>query len=134
MISEKFLDEVSVVFGASVPNLVLAFGFLLLGWIFALALAGLVRKLVRKSGLDRRLSGLLADSEHPKSLKTEDVLSKGVYYLVMVFVLVGFFQSLGLTLLAQPLNTFLQELTEYAPRIVGAGDRKSTRLNSSHYS
>ena len=39
----------------------------------------------------------------------------------MLFVLVAFFQTLGLTLITQPLNQLLIQVFEYTPRLLGAG-------------
>ena len=44
---------------------------------------------------------------------------RGVYTLVMLLVLVGFFQILGLTQISQPIIRFLNEVFEYAPRLIG---------------
>jgi hypothetical protein len=38
----------------------------------------------------------------------------------MLFVLIAFFQILGLTMLTTPLNRFLEQVFAYAPRLVGA--------------
>jgi hypothetical protein len=38
----------------------------------------------------------------------------------MLFVLVGFFQTLQLTLITEPLNRLLTQLAEFAPRLLGA--------------
>jgi len=38
----------------------------------------------------------------------------------MIFVLVDFFQTLGITQITEPLNKFLNQLFEYAPKILGA--------------
>lgn len=43
-----------------------------------------------------------------------------MYYVVMLFVLIAFFQILGLTMLTTPLNRFLEQVFACAPRLVGA--------------
>ena len=48
-------------------------------------------------------------------------VGKAVYYLVILFVLIAFFQTLGLTLITQPLNQLLIQVFEYAPRLLRAG-------------
>jgi hypothetical protein len=44
-----------------------------------------------------------------------------VFYLIMIFVLIAFFQTLRLTLITQPLNQLLTQVFEYAPRLLGGG-------------
>jgi len=39
----------------------------------------------------------------------------------MLFVLIAFFQALGLTLITEPLNQLLVQVFRYAPRLLGAG-------------
>jgi hypothetical protein len=48
-------------------------------------------------------------------------IARGVFWLIMIFVLVAFFQVLGLTLITDPLNQLLIQIFQYAPRLVGAG-------------
>jgi hypothetical protein len=49
----------------------------------------------------------------------ETVTGRFVYYLIMLFVLVGFFQALGLTFIVQPINSLLNQIFEFAPNILG---------------
>jgi hypothetical protein len=44
-----------------------------------------------------------------------------VFYLIMLFVLVAFFQALGLTLITEPLNRLLTQVFDFVPRVLGAG-------------
>jgi hypothetical protein len=61
----------------------------------------------------------VAGGEEEKAAeKVETWLSKGVFYLIMFFVLVGFFQTLGLVSITEPLNRLLNTIFEYAPRLI----------------
>jgi hypothetical protein len=51
----------------------------------------------------------------------EEWIAKGVFFLIMLFVLVAFFQSLGLTLITEPLNRLLTQVFDFMPRLLGAG-------------
>ena len=51
--------------------------------------------------------------------EVERWVSRVVFYLIMLFVLVAFFQTLGLTVITEPLNRFLITILEYAPRLIG---------------
>jgi hypothetical protein len=48
------------------------------------------------------------------------MFGKAVFYLVMLFVLVAFFQQLNLDLITEPLNALLTQVSEFAPRVLGA--------------
>ncbi len=47
-------------------------------------------------------------------------ISKGIYYIIILFVLAGLFQVLGITLTTEPLNRFLNEVLEFVPRLFSA--------------
>ena len=107
--------------GHYVPSALAAIAVLIIGWIAALAIAAIVRGALRKMGLDRRLSDSVAGEGAAGNLQISDRIGKGVFYLIMLFVLVAFFQTLGLTIVTQPLTAFLTQLFEYAPRLIAAG-------------
>lgn len=105
------------------PHLVVAFIILVVGWLVALLLAAIVRGLLRKTPLDKKLAHAMGrdldNEEEEKDLANQ--VGKGIYYLAMLFVLVGFFQALGLTLITEPLNNLLNKLFEFLPRLAGGG-------------
>jgi hypothetical protein len=105
---------------AYVPNILAALGILILGWLLALILAAITRSLVRRTGLSRRLGDWFGTEPSQRPLEVDRAVGKGVFYLTMLFVLVGFFQVLGLTLVTEPLNQFLNQVFAYLPQLVGA--------------
>ncbi len=113
----KALDK----FGASIPNIVGAIAVLVIGWLIAFAVAALVRTLLKRTTIDNRLTRLLFGAEAEKDVPVENIVSKGVFYLLMVFVLVAFFQTLQLTVITEPLNKLLDTVFGYLPRMFGAG-------------
>jgi len=97
------------------PRILAALAILLVGWLIALAIGAAVRGILRRTGLGERIAGWMR-------LKDVDMaagFAKGVFYVLMLFVLVAVFQTLGLTLITEPLNNLLNELTGYLPRILG---------------
>ena len=90
---------------------------LLIGWLIARWLAKLVYKLLHRLHLDERLSGSAGDEDVPA---IEEGISKVVYYLLMLFVLIAFFEVLGLTLITEPLNALLGAIGAYIPHLIGA--------------
>ena len=113
----KTLDSI----GAYLPNLIGAIGILVIGSLIAFAVAALVRMLLKRTTLDNRLTRLLFGGEADKSVPVENAVSKGVFYLLMVFVLVEFFRALQLTAITEPLNNMLDTIFAYLPRLFGAG-------------
>ena len=113
----KTIDSI----GAYLPNLIGALAILVIGWLVAFAVAALVRTVLRRTTLDNRLTRLLFGAEAEKSVPVENTISKGVFYLLMVFVLVAFFQALQLTAITEPLNNLLDTIFGYLPCLFGAG-------------
>jgi hypothetical protein len=110
------LDRVSEVIGGYVPNLIGALAILVVGWLIARLIAALVRGGLRRTNLDNRLAYWLVGEAVP----VEEGISRGVFYLLMIFVLVAFFQTLGLTLPVEPLNRLLNQVFQFAPQIIAA--------------
>jgi hypothetical protein len=94
---------------------------LVIGWLIALALAALVRAVLKRTSLDDRLAKWLAGEGEPRRIKAEEWIARGVFYLIMLFVLIAFLQVLDLTIVTQPLNQALTLLLAYTPRLLAAG-------------
>jgi hypothetical protein len=107
--------------GAYLPNLLGGLAILVVGWLIAFVVAALVRAVLRRTTLDNRLARIIFGAEAEKSVPVENAISKGVFYLLMVFVLVAFFQALRLTVITEPLNNLLNSIFGYLPHLFGAG-------------
>jgi hypothetical protein len=115
------MDEILNQIRDAVPNALGALAILIVGWIAARALAALTRRALQRTDLDSRIARWVTGKEDAEAVPVEDWVSKGVFYLVLLFVLVAFFEALGLTLITEPLNELLRTLFDYAPRLLGAG-------------
>jgi hypothetical protein len=102
------------------PNLLAAVGILVVGALAAMFVAALVRLALKRTTLDNRLAGWLTGEEAEKLPDIERGISRVVFVVLMLFVLVAFFQALGLTLLTNPLNELLNDLLGFLPRLAGA--------------
>ncbi|HEX9722371.1 MAG TPA: mechanosensitive ion channel [Candidatus Paceibacterota bacterium] len=116
-----FLDEIAIQFGSYIPSLVGALAILLLGWIVALLIAGIIRSALRRTTLDERIAAWLMGGHAVKGVEVERWIAKLVFYLILLFTLVAFFETLGLTIIAESLNNFLGEIGAYFPRLLEAG-------------
>jgi hypothetical protein len=117
---ELALDETGKVVSTYVPNLLGALAILVIGWLVARIIAALVAGALRRTQLDNRLARWIAGDERGKAIPIEIWISRAVFYLLMIFVLVGFFQALQLTLPSEPLNRLLVRLFQFVPQLVGA--------------
>lgn len=114
-------QQIGQLLGGSIPNIVAALAILIVGWLLALVVSSLVRAALRRTNLDDRLAQWIAGEERVKDVNIERWVGKGVFYLILLFVIIAFFQTLGLTLVTEPLNRLLNQVFEYAPRLLGAG-------------
>lgn len=95
--------------------------FLLAGWFVAVAASSLIAGLLSKSPLNRWLDDMLG-SASKILVPIEQKLKTILYYFIMTFVLVGFFQKLGLSMISEPLNVLLTKVLGFMPQLAaGAG-------------
>jgi hypothetical protein len=99
--------------------MLMALGVLVGGWLIALIVAALVRRALKKTEIDNRLAGWLLGPEKAEKLEVELWIGRIVFWILMLFVLVGFFQVLGLAVITEPLNHFLTRIFDYLPRLLG---------------
>lgn len=108
--------------GLSIWNLIIALIILIVGYIVARIIAAIIRGLLKRINLDNRLADSLSEPDERREIKVEDTIGKITFWILMLFVLVAFFERLNLTGIATPLTLFLQQLTtEYLPRLFAAG-------------
>jgi len=118
---QVFLEQMAQLVGGYIPNLIAALAILVIGWLVALILSAIVRGALRRTTLDNRLARWIVGEEAAEGVEVERQIARGVYYLIMIFVLIAFFQTLGLTIITEPLNRLLVQVFQYAPRLLGAG-------------
>ena len=102
------------------PGVLTALAILIVGWLVALLLSSVVRGAVRRTKTGATVAGWLKGEEKSEADEAGRWAGTATFYLVMFFVLIAFFQSIGLTLIADPLQGFLMAIFEYAPRVLGA--------------
>lgn len=108
--------------GVSVWNLIIALLILVVGYLIARIIGSITRRLLKRTNLDNRLADTLSEPDKRRELNIEDGIAKVVFWLIMLFVLVAFFQRLGMMGIASPISAFLQRMTtEFIPRLIAAG-------------
>jgi hypothetical protein len=117
---QVILDFLQPILG-SMGTLVGAALVLLIGWLIAWVVSVVLRRVLHRTSLDNRLAQWIAGEEEGEAIEVEQWIGRGVFWLIMIFVLVAFFQVLGLTIVTEPLNQLLIQIFQYAPRLVGAG-------------
>jgi hypothetical protein len=98
------------------PNLLGALLILIVGWIVAAVVSGVVKRLFQRTDVDNRI----ARSTGASGVGVENAIGTVVFWLIMLFVLIGFFQTLSLTVVSDPLNAFLAQILTFLPRLFSA--------------
>ena len=112
--SEVF-DPLLESFGGFLPNLLGALAILLVGWIVALVLRAGIRKALGLLQLDRR-----ASEGTGRSLELENGVASIAYYVVLLLALLGFFNALQLEIVSGPVQSLMDAILAFLPRLVGA--------------
>ncbi len=107
--------------GTYLPNLVGALAVLLVGSLVAIVLAALVRAVLRRTTIDNKIAQMIFGEQAGDKFPVENNVGRGVFYFLMLFVLVAFFQVLKLTVVTEPLNNLLASVLGYLPKVAGAG-------------
>jgi hypothetical protein len=105
------------------PTALAAVGILIGGWLLALIVAAIVRGALRRTKLDQRIASMITGAEEIEAERIDVTrwISRVVYYLIMLFVVVAFLQALNLTIVAEPINELLNTVLSYLPLLLGAG-------------
>ncbi|MBU0509092.1 mechanosensitive ion channel [bacterium] len=117
---EVFTEKMAEMAGGYWPRLLAAIAVLVIGWLAALGVAGLVRSGLHRLKLDERMGKWLSGDGQPKPVRAERMVGRIVYYLLILLVFVAFFQTLSLTMAVVPINAMLAEVTAYLPNLIGA--------------
>ncbi|MBD2177142.1 mechanosensitive ion channel [Pseudanabaena sp. FACHB-1998] len=91
------------------------------GWIIAIFFASMTENLLKKTSIDNKLAGWLTGStNNTDTFPIEKWASATVFWIILLFTLVGFFQYLKLDAVATPLNGLLGQITSFLPKLGGA--------------
>ena len=92
---------------------------LLLGWFLATIISRAVRDGLLKVFASKKVTNLIPEEQggHEGVAK---LISSIIYYLILLFAVVGCLSVLDLSQAADPIQHFIKELTGYLPNLIGA--------------
>ena len=93
---------------------------LVVGWIVAKGVSIATKKVLDKTELDNTLAAKVTGGK-AAGVALEAGVARFVYWLIMLFVLMAVFQSLGLTIVTEPINAFVTKIVGFLPQILAAG-------------
>ncbi|RUT00389.1 hypothetical protein DSM106972_075170 [Dulcicalothrix desertica PCC 7102] len=103
------------------PTLLGAVAILLVGLLIAAVVSSIVRGIFNRTNVDNRIAAAILGRTDQRDLpKVEKVISNFVFWVIVLITAVAVLQTLNLQVVSQPLNTFLNTVLGYIPKIVGA--------------
>lgn len=100
------------------PSLLGAVAILFIGWLVAYIAKAIVQGLLNRTNIDNRIASGLTGSD---SIQVEKLVSGLVFWVVMLITIVAVLDTLNLRVASQPLNSFLNQIGEFLPKLLGAG-------------
>jgi hypothetical protein len=109
---------------AFVPHLMGAVSILILGWLGAWIVRALVERGLNALRTDERLDAWgvnrLVGDDPKRRMSLSHAVATLLYFVLMLVVLMAFFDALELSDYTQPINRLLDEVMGYVPRFLGA--------------
>ncbi|MEA5510871.1 mechanosensitive ion channel [Crocosphaera sp. UHCC 0190] len=94
---------------------------LLIGWIIAVFVRKIIRQILNQTEIDNQIaSRILGREDEGQSIPIEKWVSEFAYWIIILFAVVAFLNTLNLQEVSKPLNTLLGEITGFVPKLLGA--------------
>ena len=99
-------------------SVVFAVLILIVGWIVVKAITSSVNKLLSNNRFfQEKMTSQLGED---RTQSTVNLITKLIYYILMLFVLIAVLQALNLSVVTEPLNRLLSVIFAYLPQLFGA--------------
>jgi hypothetical protein len=102
--------------GQTIPGIAGALFILVGGWFIALVLRAIVRRGLHALGLNERI-----ESTTGNAIDVEGGTASIFYYVILALVLVAFFNALNLQQVSGSMQTLVDQILGFAPKLVAAG-------------
>ncbi|MBD2533770.1 mechanosensitive ion channel [Nostoc flagelliforme FACHB-838] len=117
----NYLERLTAQIVAFLPSVLAALAILLVGLLVAAIASAIVRGILNRTNIDNRIAaGLTGHTDSRELPQVENVISSIVFWIIVLLTIVAVLQALNLQAVSQPLNTFLNQLIGFIPRLIGA--------------
>ena len=116
---QNMMNEIFGSMGTYIPSFLGALAILVVGWLIVFVVSKIGEKGLRKVGLNDWVKRLSGAEEQGKDIDVAKGVGTGMFYLIMLFVLVAFFQALRVPLISEPINGLLNQVFEFIPQVAG---------------
>jgi hypothetical protein len=111
-----FLESLQNTLGSNLPSILGAIAILILGWFVAILVRAGIRRSLSFLKLNSRVQAATGSE-----LDIEGGIAKGGYYIILLLALIAFFNALDLFLVSGPLQSLVDQVFAYAPRLAAGG-------------
>ena len=119
---QEMLNQIVGSIVAYLPNIIGALAVLIVGWLIALIVSAVVRGVLQRTKFADKITGAMgAGVEEGNARNAAQVIGRGLFWLIMILVLIAFFQALRLTLVTDPLQRLMNQIFQFLPQLFGAG-------------
>lgn len=114
---EEFTNSIMSKVGSLLPDIAIAILILIIGFIVAGILKRIVKAIIRKTGLEAKVEKKV----DPRNFRLDSFLSKLIYYVAVIYVLILVLNFMGVESALKPLTDMLNAFLAFLPNILAAG-------------
>ena len=115
-----FQSQLGIDLGVSVLGVIKAILIFIIGWIIAAIIKGIVKKILNSTDIDNKLAAAVTGQRGGESLPIESWIANLIFWIIMLFVIIAALNALNLQAVSAPLNTLLDQIASFIPKILGA--------------
>ena len=115
-----FQSQLGIDLGVSVLGVIKAILIFIIGWIIAAIIKGIVKKILNSTDIDNKLAAAVTGQRGGESLPIESWIANLIFWIIMLFVIIAALNALNLQAVSAPLNTLLDQIAGFIPKILGA--------------
>ena len=119
-IDRFFQSQLGIDLGVSVLGVIKAILIFVIGWIIASIIKGIAKKILNSTDIDNKLAAAVTGQRGGESFPIESWIANLIFWIIMLFVIIAALNALDLQAVSQPLNTLLDQITGFIPKILGA--------------
>jgi hypothetical protein len=101
-------------------NILVAVVILVVGTLIAWAISALLRRAFAKTRLDDKVAGWMQGDTGRPAINSAKWVGRIVFWVLMLFVLIAFFNALDAPAISDPLDRLLTIVMEFIPKLIGA--------------
>lgn len=117
---DQIISPLGINLGESVLSLLKAIAIFIVGWIIATVIKGIIKKILNSTNIDNRIAAAVTGQRGGESFPIENWIATLVFWIIMLFVIIAALNALQLQAVSTPLNTLLDQITGFIPKLLGA--------------